>query len=176
MAKPKRKISGNAMLRRKEYLTGTDAKEEKPEQPPEDETAADTPPPAEVPAAAQEYEQPPEETADDVQEQDRAHEDGTRDEPEEQEAEHSGEHDDKDNTFPMRKRRLQDHFLEAKKDDVTADTFYLPNELYDAVRVVWNARKREVKRGYKKSHLIIESLLRHPDIVEELKRSGLLKS
>lgn len=70
------------------------------------------------------------------------------------------------------KKVLLQHYVESAKN--TADTVYLPPELYDVVITVWHQRKRQ-QRGIKKSHLIIEALLSHPEIVQELRQRNLLK-
>ena len=73
---------------------------------------------------------------------------------------------------PQPKKLLLQQYLASK--DNTADTMYLPAALYDALVAVWYARKQQ-HRGIKKSHLIIEALLQHPEIVEELRKRELLK-
>ena len=73
---------------------------------------------------------------------------------------------------PQPKKLLLQQYLASK--DNTADTMYLPPDLYDALVAVWYTRKRQ-QRGIKKSHLIIEALLQHAEIVEELRKRGSLK-
>jgi hypothetical protein len=75
----------------------------------------------------------------------------------------------------LSKKALIQHYLELPKDTKnTADTVYLPEELYDVFITVWHQRKRH-DRGVKKSHLIIEALLSHPEIMQELRQRKILK-
>ena len=166
MGKPKRNISGNALKRREQFLTEACAAEAQQEEHAPTETQCpkteDVEEPNPIAPKAEDLSGSPA-----LQGENNAETpaDDAEDEEETDEAEAS-----------LSKKNLLAQFLKAKKNEVEADTFYLPNELYDAFRGVWNDRKRAVRRGYKKSHLIIEALLRHPDIVEELKRKGILKS
>jgi hypothetical protein len=72
------------------------------------------------------------------------------------------------------KKQLLQQYVATKHDDIEADTIYFPQELYEALRNVWYDRKKQ-HRGFKKSYIVIEALLRHPDILVELQKQGRLK-
>lgn len=75
----------------------------------------------------------------------------------------------------LSKKALLERYLDVPKGakNIT-DTMYLPPELYDVFVAVWHTRKRD-NRGIKKSHLIIEALLSHPEIAQELRQRKILK-
>lgn len=64
-------------------------------------------------------------------------------------------------------------FYVESQQNIT-DTVYLPPELYDVFIAVWHARKRQ-QRWVKKSHLLIEALLTHEEIAQELRHREILK-
>lgn len=80
---------------------------------------------------------------------------------------------------PVAAETLLERYLAASKKGSTVneenikDMMYLPPELYDVLMTVWHTRKR-TKRGIKKSHLLIEALLLHPEIAAELRLRGIL--
>lgn len=166
MAKAKRNVSGNALTRRTESLIPSES-----EDTPEVEA-----PQAEEPKAAEESQPEELKTADAPQpKKPKAAQDPTDAEDEDEDEDDDEGEQDGDESAPLSKRSLQKRFIEAEHHEMETDMIYLPGDLYEVFRTVWYDRKKG-KRSYKKSHLIIEALLRHPDIVEELKREGLLKS
>lgn len=73
---------------------------------------------------------------------------------------------------PVSKKRLLQQFLEMKgKKNLVMSMAYLPPPLDQIVGDIAHKRGKGVTR----SHLFIESLLLHPDVLQELKTLGLLK-
>jgi hypothetical protein len=76
---------------------------------------------------------------------------------------------------PTVEELLQQYLDPDAKGRNHGDTLYFPPEFYEVFQDVWRAKQKTHGRRYKKSFLLLEALFQLPEVVEELRKQGLIR-